>query len=407
MTYFTEFRQNWRVLAASCVGLGGGYQLSHFLTNIFAPHLLAEFGWSKSQFALLGLSVLVIIISSPLWGRVIDRVGAKRVVMGAIAATPLTYLALSFQNGSFAVFYVIIMAQIIFVGGTAGVLVYSRLVAGQFSAARGTALGLIACSAYAVGALAAPFMSTYVEAYGWRAGYQLLAAGTGLAAITAFFLVPGHVAPGAGRHAPTQARLVYRELLRNRAFRIIVVGMVLCNLTLSIQSSQIKVMLLDLGVNSNTGSVAISLYGVGVIAGRILCGVALDRLPAHIVSAVALSLPAVSFFTLASGMNSPAVVYAAILLLGFAFGSEADVGAYLTTRYFPPEVFGSVYGLVLGAFAFSGAFGALLLSGMLAWTDSYAPFLQLAAVAALIGGSGFLLLGQTKPDPTLVAASQS
>ena len=66
--------------------------------------------------------------------------------------------------------------------------------------------------------------------------------------------------------------------------------------------------------------------------------------------------------------------------------------AYLVMRYFKPEIFSTVLGMISGALALSMAGGALVLSYVLKVTESYTPFLVLSGVAAIIGASMFLPL---------------
>ncbi len=179
---------------------------------------------------------------------------------------------------------------------------------------------------------------------------------------------------------------------------MLILAMLLCNLSFSMQTSQLKVILLDRGVDTVTGSLAISLFAFSVIVGRLLCGVALDRFPAYAVSAISLGLPGLGLGLLATGLATPTLIAVAVMLLGLSLGAEGDVIAYLVARYFKPEVYSTVLGLVLGVMAFAIAVGALLLSVMLKLTGSFTPYLAVVAVAALIGSGMLLLLGRVPID---------
>ena len=146
MTYLEEVRIHWRYLAAACLGLGSGYMLNLYISNAFAPHLLSEFGWSKSQFALLGGSILVSIIVLPIVGRICDIVGVRPMIAFGVTATPLIFVAFSRINGNFVDFFLLSVLQFA-VGTTTASLVYSRLIAEHFHRARGLALALSACTA--------------------------------------------------------------------------------------------------------------------------------------------------------------------------------------------------------------------------------------------------------------------
>ena len=61
-------------------------------------------------------------------------------------------------------------------------------------------------------------------------------------------------------------------------------------------------------------------------------------------------------------------------------------------RFFRLEIYSTVLGMVLGAYALSVAGGSLILSLTLKLSASFTPFLVLSAMAALIGGGVLILL---------------
>lgn len=397
MSYIGEFRLHWRALAAASVGLAFGYTFNNYVTNVFSPHLIAEFGWKKSEFALLGLIIIVAVICQPIAGRLADIFGVRRIALIGVIGAPLLFLALSQMSGSFTLFFGINILQVILVGSTTSVVVYTRLIAREFSLARGVALGIAASAPAVCGAFAAPIMASFIEQYGWRTGYVGVAATVAVMGLCAIALIPsgeGSAQRGGGEQKPPAARapIDYRLLVRDRAFQLIMAGMLLCNLTITLQMTQISILLQDIGVSARTASFFISMYAVGVVAGRLLCGVALDRFAPHIVSAVAMSAPALGLFILASGTDAQILVALAISVLGLSLGAEGDVGAYLVMRYFDASIYSSVVGLVLAALSVSGVIGTLLLSGTLELSGNFRLFLLISGVSALIGGLLFLLL---------------
>ena len=92
----------------------------------------------------------------------------------------------------------------------------------------------------------------------------------------------------------------------------------------------------------------------------------------------------------------------AVLILGFSFGAELDIIAYLTSRYFPTENFGFLFGTIGGCLGLVAGNGPVLLSAVFDSTGSYVTALwgaiPLCAVAALL----FLSLG---PYPTSLTSS--
>lgn len=392
--YLGEFRTHGRALAAACAGMGAGFLLNHYVASIFAPHLLGEFGWSRSDFAMIGSLGLLTLFVVPLAGRLTDLFGVRPVATVGVVAFPLTFVAYAMMPGSLTVYGAIFVAQNLLAGAITSSTVYSRLIAERFVTARGLAFAVAATSPALVGVIGSPLLYNFIEANGWRAGYLAVAAYVAVVGGIGLLLMPGRTAPAQAGTARRSARKDYPAVLRMRAFWLIFAGMLLCNLVYPLQSSQMKLMLLEKGADPRTAVWIISLFAAGVAAGRFACGLALDRFPAHIVAAVALMTPGIGLLTVALGFTALPVLAGSVLLMGLSLGAESDLVAYLTTRYFPLEVYGTVLGLVVMAMALSSALGSVILGMVLKWTDSFSPYMLLAGVLALLGGLLFLLLGR-------------
>lgn len=393
MTYLGELRAYWRFLGAAAIGQAVGYSLINYVGNLFTPHLLNEFGWTRSEIALVGTTIFVNILAQPLAGRLADAFGVRGMATVGVISMPLVLLGFSSMTGQFSQFVLLTLALVTVVGGTTTATIYSRLIAQKFNRTRGMALAIAACTPALTGAACVPFLSQLIDSSGWRAGYVALAIGTALVGFVALRMIPRgadshHRLPlsGAGQ------RSVYGTILKDRGFQLIVGGIVLCNLSFTMQTTQLKVILLDIGMESDFGSMAISLFAISVLVGRLLCGAALDRFPAYAVVAVSLGMPGIGLGILAAGLDIPILIATAVVLLGLGLGAEGDVIAYLVMRYFKLEVYSTVLGMLFGALALSMASGALLLSFMLKLNDSYVPFLTLTTAASLLGGATFLLL---------------
>jgi MFS family permease len=391
--YLSELRRNWRHLLAATIGLSIGYGSSTYVTSLFSPHLIGEFGWSKAQFALLGATMLVAIVGMPIVGRLVDVHGVRRVALIGLVGMPLTYVLLSLSSGVFWHFFAVTFLQVAFVGTTTTSTVYTRLIAESFGNARGLALSIAAVTPAATVAVATPFLAGLIEHHGWRTGYLVLAAASALGGFATFALIPRPRGEAeASRAAPHRTRQSYAAILRNRAFLVILFGMSLCSVTLIAFGSQLKLILLEKGLTSGEATTMISLLAVGVIAGRLASGLALDRFAAHRVAALVLGTPTLGFVLLASGLNEPAPVTGAVLLIGFATGAELDIAAYLLMRHFPIAVYSTAFGILAAAMAIAAAAGSLIQSATLKLTGTFDAFLLAAAALSLIGSASFLLL---------------
>lgn len=360
------------------------------------PHLIKEFGWSKADFAMVGALALGSVLVFPLVGRVTDLIGARRTAMIGIVSTPLIFLALSWVQ-DLRTYALLFGSQCVLLATTASP-VYCRIVVQYVVRARGLALAIAASGPALMGAIGGPLLNNFVEEHGWRAGFIALAvfsAGAGLA--TLFLLPPDRKGAEPVRKKRKTAKEDYVVIFRTPAFWILFCGMLLCTLPQAVMLTQLNLVLAENGVMGKGASIMISAYATGMLVGRLLSGVALDRFPGPIVTTTGLALSAVGLLMIASGLDAPALLFIAVLLIGLAYGSESDAIAYLIVRNFGVRIYSSVFGLIAATVSISAALGAVLLSMMLKLTGAFAPFLFLTGILVLFGSMLFLLLPRN-PD---------
>lgn len=402
MKYLGELRTHWRSLLASTLGHGAGLGASAYILGTFAPHLLAEFGWSKADFALMGTVTLLTLVCLPFVGRLADLFGVRRVAITGVIFLPLSYYGLSYFNGELYHFMGVVVLQVLF-GTSTSTTVYSRLVAERFDTARGLGLAIMASGPAIAGAIGAPLLSDYIDAHGWRAGYQVLAAYTAIGGLFALALIPADTHHTPQLRQERRSAHDYRAILRSPAFWLIAGGIFLCNIPQPLHGVQLKLMLLDNHADSAVAARLVALYATGVIIGRFICGVALDRLPAHLVAAVGMGLPAIGMFVLASSVDTVPALTFAVMMMGLSQGAEGDIAGYLVLRHFKVQIYSSVLGIVIGALGFASSLGAGLLSLALRMSGGYDVYLVLTAIGVLVGSGLFLLLGRKEHSQHVAA----
>jgi predicted MFS family arabinose efflux permease len=413
MAYIQELRVNWRPLLAAMIGLSCGFTAMAFTNTVMGPHLISEFGWSKAQFALVGTLGIMTLIALPASGRLVDTFGVRRTALIGTVAGPITFMILSRMSGDFGFYVAILVVQNLLCMTTTST-VFTRTVVQHVSQARGLALALTASGPAITIAVAGPLFNNFVAANGWRSGYVVLAMFSAIGGAIALLLVPAQSdAPAKPMPARKLAKRDYGLLMRMPAFWIMLAGITLSNLSQFIANSQLGVLLLDNGVTAREISGMISVFAIGVLIGRFVCGLALDRFSAPWVTMIVMALPAIGLFLIASDLNTPAVLTWAILLIGLSYGAEADVMGYLVASTFGIKVYGTVLGLMAASISLGSTVGALLLSFTLKSTGGYGAFLIVSGVVTLIGSFLFLLLPRTPQairdgiDPAPVAASVS
>ena len=244
-----------------------------------------------------------------------------------------------------------------------------------------------------VGAVLAPLLGRFIESEGWRNGYLLMGGITMAFGLIAVAMTPPHIGTRPDEDVPVEPKAGYGVIVRNPAFWVLIIGMILVNFPQGLVSAQMKLMLMDTGAQSQTATWLISIYAVGVMVGRFACGLSLDRMQPHHVAALTLSMPAIGMMLMASPFDATIVLALSVAMMGLAQGAEGDVAAYLVSRRFGLNVFSLVMGLVGASIAGGAALGAVTLSYTLGLWGSYAPFLVIGACVTLVGALLFLTLG--------------
>lgn len=393
-SYLAELRTAWRPLLAATLGLATGMSTIGTVTSAIAPTLVADAGWDRAEFALVGSLALLTALAFPFIGRLADVLGVRQTALIGMITFPLTYLAWSLWGADLSTYVAIFVVQSVLCVTTTAT-VYTRLVVQHFERARGLALAIAVSGPAVTGAIGGPILNHYVEANGWSAAYQAVALFSAIAAVVVFLLIPpARRDANAPPRPKRRARDDYPAIFRSRTFWILLAAMLLCNLPQTIILVQLKMILLDNGVSGEGAAVMFSALSIGMLVGRFGAGLALDRLPPHLVAFLTLSLPSIGLFLLASSLDTAPILTFAVFCIGFAFGAEGDVIGFLVARYFGVMIYGSVMGLLTCAMSMSVALGAILVSYSLSSTGGYELYLVIVGVAVLIGAGLLLLLGR-------------
>lgn len=396
MSYLAELRVHWRPLLAATLGIGTGMSTAGTVTSAIAPSLTSGMGWSTADFAGVGAFGFVSSLAFPFIGRLADVLGVRLTALIGMATLPLAYLAYSLMTGSLSLYIAIFIVQSVLCVTTTAT-VYTRLVVQYFEKARGLALAVAVSGAAITGAIGGPILNGYVEDYGWRAAYQALAVFSVIAAVVVFLLIPPGEKRPLGTAPKRRARDDYPMIFRTPAFWIFAAAMLLCNLPQVLMLTQLKVLLLENGVGARAVAIMFTALSIGMLTGRFVAGIALDRLAPYAVAFVTLALPSLGIFVIASSFDTVPVLLAAVFLLGFAFGAEGDIVGFLVARRFGVAVYGSVMGLLTATMSASASLGAILLRETLKVTGNFNLFLVIVGTAVVIGASLFLLLREEAP----------
>ncbi len=396
--YLDELKAHLRPLTAATIGIAFGLSINNYTSSLFGAQLIHEFGWSKADFARIAVYAIILVPLFPIIGRITDVRGVRFSAAIGVIGMPMTFVGLSQMDGNINHFFGYTIAQIL-CGGFLTSTVFTRVVAERFTKTRGIAFAIIMSGPPLAGGLAAWALGPLMVSYGWRGGYLFMGGLIFVFGLLALVLLPAKSPER--QHRPSTLRRDFGQISRHPVFWLASLGMFLCNLPQALGSSQLMMMLQENGV-ALSASFFVALYPFGVVIGRFLTGVALDRYPTHIVGAVGLALPALGFLLLAGPYDGAWLVGFSVLLMGLAQGAEGDVAAYAVARHFPVGIFASAMGPVNSATALGASLGGVALIPMLSRWDNYVPFLYFSAIVTALGALALLTMGRYQTHDQVV-----
>ncbi|PWT83189.1 MAG: MFS transporter [Acidobacteria bacterium] len=391
----------WYIVAVSATGLFMGYvPIIGFSFSVFFKSLSQEFHWSRAEISLgFSLSLLVLSASLPIVGRLVDKFGARKIILPSALLFGLGLISFYFLTARLWHFYAIYVFLGIVGGGTAAVAYY-KVISHWFDRRRGLALGLTMGGA-GIGFFVMPSLSyALIVRVGWRMAYVLI--GLFVIAVTlpivGLFLkerpqLMGLLPDGDSEsHASGQGTTIAgglsgREAWHSGTFWVLCTALFLGSVSLNGCLIHMVPLLTDRGVSAQTAALIASVLGAATLLGRLGTGYLLDRFLATKIAICFFSLAAIGILILwAETANSLSFLAAA--LIGVGIGAEGDVMAYLVSRYFGLRAFGEIYAYVLAIYTLGAVVGPLLMGIVFDRSGSYSailgPFLLITVAGSFL-----------------------
>ncbi|WP_025597350.1 MFS transporter [Burkholderia sp. WSM2230] len=396
---FSRVGSPWRYVGAGFVALMVGVNVMPVLFNVFAGAFSAEFGWTRAELstalaiftAVDGLSMLAV-------GALVDRWGIKSTAWMAVAFGG-GLMAMSFVPPQLVWLY----ALCAIMGLGAGVVsptIYSIVINAWFEGRRGLALGIVNVGLGLCGTLMPFVLSLLSERFGWRSAVQMVGA---LAMILPFINVafllrmPQHweqerkAALSRGKFAGDSLL----DLAKTKHLWLVSSSILFVSAGTYGLLSQVVPIVVDKGMTRAVALTALSTISLSSVVSRMMVGALLDRLFAPFVAAFIFVLTGAGVL-LITYMDAGWEVYVAAALIGVGLGAEADVAAYVLSRYVPKASYGRAFGLVMFLYAQGGGLGVLVLGRAYAMLGSYTLALYLIVGLVSLSAISIVILGPYK-----------
>lgn len=385
-----RIRPGWRTALAATVGLALSPSVLQVMSlGVFTPYLRDEFGWGLRQisFAATILAIMTMIVS-PLQGLLVDRFGARRLILLSLPLFGFGYAALSLVSGNIGQFY-FGWGLLPLLGIGLWPASYVKATSGWFDRRLGLAIA-VATLGVGIGAALLPMLIDFIaRTNGWRTAFASIGLASVVIALPTVALFV--------RDCPTPARLSpSRESEigdQRRATFWILFG---AFLLLGIYSTAILVHLVTIlignGMDRQAAVAGQAVLGLTMVAGRLGSGFLVDRMPVRTVILGFVAAAMIALGLLAGGVTGGIALVAAALI-GLLIGAEIDILGFVVKRYFGSARYGTLYGVFFAVFQLGGAAGVFALGALRETTGSYALPLGLLMLACAGVGGLFALLG--------------
>jgi OFA family oxalate/formate antiporter-like MFS transporter len=403
-----KFFYGWFIAIAAAFGIGCGMAviIPAALGLLVAP-LHADFAWTSQQIFLAPLfNTACLVFVAPFVGGIVDRFGARRVICLSFIAEALIIASFSQMNGDIYGLYGRFVALAVVAAGTTSIS-FALVISRWFDRRRGLALG-IALTGYGTGgALWSLLLRWLIDHVGWRHMYLWQAAViAGITLPLMFFAIrdtPESMGLRVdGAYTPnvtTVKALTFGKSLREATsagqYWLMLGTFLLIGSAVTSIIFHIVPLLKARGESSQLAAEAQASMWMVLVVGRISTGWLMDRFFGPRVALGFLILPIIGISMLASGVTGPAAFGAAILV-GLAAGAEADIIAYLVSRYYGLKHYAVIYATYFSIYALGSGIGPAGTAWAVGRAGGYGPVLWLLATLLCIAA---VLLSRFKPFP--------
>ncbi len=357
----------------------------------FYPRFVQELGWSRQQVTSGNAysKIFVALAFGFLAGRLVDRFGPRRLLLGGIVMAGGALVGLSYVTSMSAFYFFYTFNALGYVFG--GPLPNQVLLSRWFDHGRGKAMGIAYLGIGVGGALVPLLAFALTQAYGWRVALRILGLLMIAVALPMAYVVrePARAASAARSALPLQslknilARPAFYFLMLGSMASIGAVGGTIQNLALYLS--------LDRKLPQAEIATTLSIILAGSIIGRLTMGWLADRWAKKHVMFLIYSIVAVSIPLLVYA-PTPATLKICAFLFGIGLGGDYMIIPLMAAELYGVAILGRVMGIVLTADSVSESLVPMLVASTRDTTGSYTSGFLVLVVLAAIGAAAVAML---------------
>ena len=346
--------------------------------SVLIHPLEAEFGWSRTAIAsAASLNLLLLGLFAPIGGWLIDRVGARRVILGCLTTIAVGLVGTVFvqELWQLIVLWGVVLGVATGVTPALGASIASR----WFVDRRGLAIGIMTNANAAGQVVYLPLLMAIIVGFGWRSALLAMAAASAVMLPAIWFWMrdnPAQVglepfrseALGAAEARRSYARGDIRpmsisaisEVFKTSTFWILSGCFFICGVTANgLIGTHLIPHAIERGIPQMTAATAVGIMGGASFIGTTFSGWLVDRMDPRKVLSVVYGLRGSSLFILPF-VNESTALFVFAVMYGLDWYASGPATTTIIARSFGAERVGRIFGLVFVFHQLGGASAAIL-----------------------------------------------
>jgi nitrate/nitrite transporter NarK len=311
-----------------------------------------DFQWPRERISVvLSLIAIAGALIYPVAGKLVDRFGARRVILTGILGSGTFVFSLGFLTPNFFLFYSLFF--LIGVLGTfSSTMMYHQVIVRWFDRRRGIMMGLSGGLGNGLGGALIPFVTlTLITTWNWRGaffGLGVIVIAVGFLTVFTLLKDPPRTGPGLATPVDRNAGMPLAQAVRTFGFWLTTIAVCVgAGCLLAIQTHVVPI-LMGRGFPAGLGTLVLSISATVGGAWAPIAGWFLDKIGTPRIVAPLYLISAAGIVALERGTALPILVAGGVAL-GIASATQFVALSYFTSRYFGLRCFGQITGVMYSA----------------------------------------------------------
>lgn len=369
----------------------------------------AEMGWQSSVITLcITLQLVVAAVIGPKVGKLLDNIGAKKILTVGLAANGIMLILVSFVQE----LWQLAIIMILFGGVTQaciGNTLIMPLITKWFRKRRGFVMGFVSAGANLGSVLIAPLIVKLMgENADWRYAWFIIGLIPIIIIAPIVYIIlnknedkkPSFIGVPVkqGKNISTVAELTFtvKEAMKTPVFWKIIIAWNLIDFSMKGALLNRIPYALEMDYTAANGAGIIGAYGMLAIVGKLLIGWVSDRIPLHIIGIVLALFQTVGTYMFIDAPSIFTLYLAHGVLSGLSAGGLIALMPIILANYYGSRFQGALSGITISLLLFSSVGGPLSASIIRDITGSYKNGFLLYTILTLIAVILFVLIRKPK-----------